>query len=94
MDAPLRASIAGPLEVLHGVRDVDVVAIDAGGVERAVEQLPRGSDEWVAGLVLLVARLFANDDHARARRSFAEDRLGPDLEQVAPATTFRRGPQL
>ena len=34
---PRTARIARPLEVLHGVGDVDVVAVDPGSVERVIE---------------------------------------------------------
>ena len=37
VDASLCASVARPLEMLHGVRDVDVVAIDARRIECLVE---------------------------------------------------------
>jgi len=38
VDATLRARVLGPLEVLDRVRYVDVVAIDARGVECMIEQ--------------------------------------------------------
>ena len=39
VDAAFRARILRPLEMLHRVRDVDVVTVDPGNIERAVEQL-------------------------------------------------------
>ena len=39
VEAARAARIARPLEMLHGVGDVDVIAIDVRGVERTVEEL-------------------------------------------------------
>jgi hypothetical protein len=58
VDAALPAGF--PLEVLHGVRDVGVVAVDAAVAQRAVEDMPGGTDERVALLVLLVPGLLAD----------------------------------
>src|SRR5947209_3797020 len=44
MDAPLAARLE--LEVLHGIRDVDARAIDAGFGKRALEHLPGRTHEW------------------------------------------------
>jgi hypothetical protein len=66
--------------MLYGVGDVDVVAIDAGGVERVIEQLPGRSDEGPPRLVLLIARLFTDDHDVSGGGSFAEHRLGAELE--------------
>src|ERR1051325_9108888 len=51
-----------PLEVLDDIRDVDRLPIDAGFLERAVEQLPRRADKRMTLEVLVIARLFA-DEH-------------------------------
>ena len=51
-----------PLEVLDGVGDVHLGPIDPRRFQRLVEHPPRGSDEGAALLVLLVARLLA-DEH-------------------------------
>ena len=64
-----------PLEVLDRVGDVDLVAVDAGGGERLVEQAPRGADERMALFVLLVAGLLADEHDARVTRPLAEDGL-------------------
>src|SRR5688572_6391128 len=50
VQAPLAAQL--PLEVLHGVRDVKMLAVDAGSFERPVEEPPRRADEGQAFLVL------------------------------------------
>src|SRR5690242_14324332 len=57
MDATPAFAAALPLEVLHRVGDVDVVAVDTCLLERAVEQLPRRADERMASAVLLIAGL-------------------------------------
>ena len=90
-----RASrIASPLEMLHGVRDVDVVSIDGRRIERAVEQLAGRPDEGMSGFVFRVAGLLTHNHHAGARRSFAEDSLRPELEEMTSATAVRRGTKL
>jgi hypothetical protein len=62
VDAALAAGF--PLEVLHGVRDVGVVAVYAAVAQRAVEDMPGGADERVALLVLLVPGLLADQRQA------------------------------
>lgn len=94
MNATFAARVLCPLEVLHGIRDVDVLARDACGVEGAIEQLARRSDERPSCFILGVAWLFANDDHPCAARAFAEDGLGAELVEMAAATSLSRGPQL
>ena len=47
-------------EVLDGVGDVDLFAVDAGLVEGLVEEAAGGSDEGAALLVFLIAGLFAD----------------------------------
>jgi hypothetical protein len=64
-----------PFEVLDGVRYVGVLARHAGRFERPVEQAPGRADEGQALLVLLVARLLADQHDARMRRAGAEHRL-------------------
>ena len=81
---PLAAQL--PLEVLHRVGDVEVLAIDAGRLERAVEQPAGGADEGQSLLVLLVARLLAHQHHPRVRVAGAEHRLrgvGPQRAVLA-----------
>ena len=79
--APLAARLV--LEVLHGVGDVDVRAVDARRLERAVEHLARGADEGAPGKILLVARLLADQHQGRIGRAFAEHGLGGVLVKVA-----------
>jgi hypothetical protein len=43
-----------PAKMFHRVRDVDVFAINACGVERLIENAARGSDEWMSGNILFI----------------------------------------
>src|SRR5262249_23787511 len=72
-----------PLEVLDGVRDVGRRAVDTGGFERVVEHPPGRPDERPSCLVLLVTGLLADEHRRGVRGALAEDRLRPDLPQVA-----------
>src|SRR5262249_46832800 len=76
-------------EVLDGVGDVDVVPVDAGGVEGPVEHAPGRADERPPGQVLTVARLFP-DEHQRGRYpALAEHGLGRVAIQVAGRASAR-----
>ena len=70
---PLAAQL--PLEVLDRVGDVEVLAVDARRLERAVEEASGRPDEGQPLLVLLVARLLADQHHPRVRVAGAEHRL-------------------
>src|SRR3954454_7870567 len=83
VDAPLAARL--PLEVFDDVRDVDRGAIDAGVLERAIEQLPRWTDEGMAGKVLRVTRLLAHEHQPSFGRALSEYSLGPQLPKIAGA---------
>ena len=69
--------------MLDDVGDVDGVAVDAGLDEGPVEQLARRSDERMAGQVLLVAGLLAQEHQLGSGLAFAEDGLGRVAVQVA-----------
>jgi hypothetical protein len=79
-----------PLEVLDGVRDVGIAAVDPRLIERAIEDPPSRPDERLACAILLVARLLAHQHHVRATRTGAEDGLRPEAPQAAGAAA-RRG---
>jgi len=72
VDAALRTRVLCPLEVLDGVREVEVIAIDACCIERAIEDFPRRANERMALSLFDVARLLADHHHARSARTFAE----------------------
>ena len=94
VNPPLGACVPRPLEVLHGVRDVHVVAVDPSGIKCTVEQLARWSDEGPPRLVFLIPGLFTDDHHVRGSRPFAEHRLRAELEKVATPAPLRRCPKL
>ncbi len=73
------------LEVLHRIGDVDLAAVDAGLLQRPVEHLAGRADEGMAGEVLLVAGLLADQHQRRMVRAFAEHGLRGILPQRAGA---------
>lgn len=86
--ATFAPGVLGPLEMLDRIRDVHVFAVDPRRVEGVVEQSSGGSDERLASLVLRVPRLLTHDHDVRGARSFAEDGLGAELIEMAPATSL------
>jgi len=58
--------------VLYRVRDVDRVTVDSRGVEGFVQDAPRRADERLAGDVLFVARLLADEDDLGGPAALAE----------------------
>ncbi len=93
VDAPAARLELRELEVLDRVGDVDVRAVDAGPVERPVEQAPGGAGERLAGRVLDVAGLLPHHDEAGPRGAGAEHRLRRVAEQVASLAGRRGLPQ-
>src|SRR5438093_2038706 len=88
----VNASLAArlPLEVLDDVGDVDRGAIDAGVLERAIEQLAGRSDERMSREVFGIARLLADEHELSFAPAFAEDGLRASLVQIASLTVSRR----
>jgi hypothetical protein len=72
-----------PFEVLHRVGHKDPLAIDPHGLQRLVQDAPRRSYERMAGLVLLITGLLADQHQRRLDRSFSEYGLGGVLPQTA-----------
>src|SRR5688572_24282041 len=83
-----------PFEVLHRVRDIDLVAVDARFLQRLVEQLSRRSHERLPLQIFVVAGLFAHEHHPGRAFAFAEDRLRPCFPQRTGLTTRRGFAQL
>ena len=74
------------LEVLDGVGDVDLGAVDPRRLQPLVQQSPRGSYERPADAVLLVARLLPDEHHPGLRGALPEHGLcGVDPEVAAAA---------
>jgi hypothetical protein len=72
-------------EMFHRIGDVDLLAVDAGFLQRAVKYLSGRSHERFAGKVLLVAGLLADQHHLRVLRPFAEHGLRRVFPEVAGA---------
>jgi len=83
VDAPLAALLEA--EVLDGVRDVDLVAVDPRELEGAAELASRGADERAPLAVLAVAGHLADEHHPGVLVALAEDGLRRGLPEVAPA---------
>ena len=75
-----------PLEVLHRVREVDLLARDLCLVERLVEEHARWADERTADEILAIPGLLADEHHRSRGRAFAEDDLCGALVQVTCLT--------
>src|SRR5262249_47489882 len=75
-----------PLEVFDRVRDVHLVAVDAGFVECLVEHASRGTDKRMTCGVFLVTRLLTDEHHLRTNGTFTEHRLRCVAPQLATAT--------
>src|SRR4029078_2541884 len=74
VDAAL-ASLA-ELEVLDGVRDVEVASIETRFRHQRIQQLPGWADERPGGEIFVVARLLPHQRDRGAGASLAEDVLG------------------
>ena len=78
------------LEVLHGVRDVKIGALQTHLCQGAIEDLSCRPDEGSAALVFLVAGNFTDQRDLRVLRAAAEHRLRGVLVKLAPAARFHR----
>ncbi len=83
VDAALSSFRRGPFEMLHHIGDVDVGAIDARFDECFVEESSCRPNEWMAGLVLTITGLLADEHHLGSRGTFAENGLGCIPPEVA-----------
>ncbi len=89
MDAPLALCL--PLEMLHHIGDVDVSALDAGFLQRAIEDASGRTDERRARKILFVTGLLTHEHDGSVRgRPRSEHRLGATLPEVATATPSGR----
>ena len=86
MDAAFAAGL--PLEMFHGVGDVNFLAVDAGFHKRVIEQLACGADERFSGKIFLVAWLFAHEHELAVRCAFPENGLGAELPEIAVFAGF------
>ncbi len=81
VDATLAAGL--PFEMLDGISDVDLLAVDACLDETSVEEMAGGTDEGVALEVFAIAGLFTDEEETRVTAAFTEDGLGGVLIQGA-----------
>ena len=72
MDAPLAAR--GEFEMLDRVGDIDARAVDPRLAQRPVEHLPGRTYERLAGEILLIAGLLADEHDLGVDRPLAEHR--------------------
>ena len=82
--------------MLHRIGDIDLAAVDAGFLQRAIEHLPGGTDERLAGEVFLVAGLLADQHDRGVLRAFAEHGLGrvfPQMDRRGNRRPPRAGPR-
>jgi hypothetical protein len=63
---------------LHHIGDVNLLPVDRGILQEAVEQLPRPPDERALGDCLILAGRFADHHEAGVERAFAEDHVGAE----------------
>ena len=80
-----------PAEVFHGVRDVNLRAVDARTFERPVQHAAGGTDEQLADAVLFVAGLLADEHDRRVRRAGTEDRLRGATPEITASAIGSRG---
>ena len=76
--------------MLHRIRHVHEVSIDARGDQGFVENVARRSDERLAGAILLVSGLFADEHDRGAPGAGAEYGLRAGFPKVTRAAGLRR----
>lgn len=74
-----------PLKVFDGVCHIGVAAIDAGFMQRLVEQSARRTDEGTSLQVFFVVRLLADEHDACLGLAFTEDGLCTTLPKITRA---------
>jgi hypothetical protein len=78
-----------PFEVFHRVGDVNLGTINASFLERTVHDFPSRTNEWFAGHIFVIARLFANQHHHCALRPFSKHSLGRSFVQMTRSAIGR-----
>lgn len=91
MDAAFSALRRFPFEMLDDVGDVDLGSVYTYFFEDLVQQTAGGADEGMAGAILGVSRLFADEHDAGRGRSFSEDRLSRVFPEITCFAGFGRG---
>src|SRR6202042_1513067 len=83
MDPPLPPKLVP--EMLDGVREVDVLARDAGAFQPTAEHASGGADERVSLEILAVARRLAHEHQLGVPGPFSHHGLRGGLPQIARA---------
>src|SRR5215204_4244691 len=91
MDSPLSAQRVA--EMLDRIGQVDVVAGDARGRQRLVEDPAGRADERLTLDVLAIPRLLAHEHHAGTSRTLREHDLRGVLPEIAPSALGGRSRQ-
>jgi hypothetical protein len=68
--------------MFHGIRHINFFAIDAGSIERFIENSSGGPDEWASLYVFLIPRLFTDEHHSWIRTTFTENGLRSQFPEV------------
>ena len=77
-----------PFEMLDGVRDIDLVARDAGFHPRFIKQPAGGTHKGMPLQILLIAGLLADEDKFCMRGAFSKHGLSGPLVEIAPGANF------
>jgi hypothetical protein len=93
VQATLAPRVGPPTEVLDDVRDEHRAAIDAGLSQGFVQHSTGRPDERLAGQVLAIAGLLADEHQPRPLRAVARHRLGRVGPKLAGSAAGRSGAQ-
>ena len=77
-----------PFEMLNGIRNVHLIARNAGFHQGFVEQSAGGSDEWMALQIFLIAGLLSDEDDLGVSGAFAKHGLCGALIKVTTRTAL------
>lgn len=75
--------------MLHGIRDVHLLPVNAGIVESAIQEFPRRADERLPRTVLLVAGLFAHQHQSGVGAPLTKHSLCGVQVQITALTVLR-----
>ncbi len=82
-----------PLEMLDGIGNVHLTAIDTRGLEALIEQLTGRPNKRPTLLVFPIARLFAHQENSRVGASFPKNGLRSFPVKIAATALRDRMPQ-
>src|SRR6185369_11455260 len=71
-----------PFEMFHSIRDVNLIAINTGLHQRAIQQLARRPHEWLSLKIFFVAGLLSDKKQQRPPGPRAKYRLSGSLPEV------------